>query len=102
MNNECCCNGNGELNSNCGCRSTEDTGIKVLGSGCKSCHALYENVKKVVESKDMVIDVEYVTDMEKVISYGVTSMPALVVNGKVVSQGEVLKDDEIRDIIELL
>ncbi len=32
---------------------------------------------------------EYVTDMKKVMAYGVMSMPALVVNEKVVSMGKV-------------
>ena len=41
------------------------------------------------------VEVEYITDMEKVMSYGVMSIPALVVNEKVVSAGRVLKASEI-------
>lgn len=37
------------------------------------------------------VEVEYITDMQKVMEYGVMSMPALVVNEKVVSMGKVLK-----------
>lgn len=69
--------------------------IKVLGSGCKSCHQLYENAKKAIAKLGVVVEVEYITDMEKVMSYGVMSMPALVVNEKVVSMGKVLKPDDI-------
>jgi hypothetical protein len=39
--------------------------------------------------------VEYITDMEKVMAYGVMSMPALVVNEQVVSMGKVLKAAEV-------
>lgn len=45
------------------------------------------------------LKVEYITDMQKVMEYGVMSMPALVVNEKVVSMGKVLK---VSDVISLL
>ena len=73
--------------------------IKVLGSGCKACHEQYENAKQAVKDIGLSVEVEYITDMEKVMEYGVMSMPALVVNEKVVSMGKVLKSD---DVIALL
>ena len=73
--------------------------IKVLGSGCKSCHQLYQNVKEAVAKLGVDVEVEYITDMEKVMSYGVMSMPALVVNEKVVSVGRVLKASEIEKML---
>ena len=71
--------------------------IKVLGSGCKSCHQLYDNTLKAVE--DMGIKVEYITDLQKIMEYGAMSMPALVINEKVVSVGRVLKPSEISAMI---
>lgn len=68
--------------------------IKVLGSGCKSCHALLEAAEEAVRSMGLAIEVEYVTDMEKIMQYGVMSMPALVVNEQVISTGKVLKARE--------
>lgn len=76
--------------------------VKVLGSGCKSCHALFENAKKAVDDMGLSVDVEYVTDMKKVMEYGVMSMPALVVNEKVVSMGKVLKASEVESIFQKL
>lgn len=73
--------------------------VKVLGSGCASCHALYENTCKAVKDAGFDIEVEYVTDMEKIMSYGVMSMPALVVNEKVVSVGKVLKPQGIKKLL---
>ena len=69
--------------------------IKVLGAGCKSCHDQYENVKKAIEELGLEIEVEYITDMEKVMAYGVMSMPAIVVNETVASMGKVLKSAEV-------
>lgn len=47
----------------------------------------------------MGIEVEYVTDLQKIMEYGAMSMPALVINEKVVSVGRVLKPSEISAMI---
>ena len=73
--------------------------IKVLGAGCKSCHEQYENAKKAVSNLGLDVEVEYITDMEKVMNYGVMSMPALLVNDKIVSVGKVLKPKEVEALI---
>ena len=73
--------------------------IKVLGAGCKSCHELYENAKQAVKDMGLSVEVEYITDMQKVMEYGVMSMPAIVVNEKVVAMGKVLK---ATDVVALL
>jgi len=73
--------------------------IKVLGAGCKSCEALLNSTKEAVANKGIDTDVEYITDMEKVMSYGVMSMPALVIDGKVVSAGKVLKAKEVEKLL---
>ena len=73
--------------------------VKGLGAGCKSCHEQYENAKKAIKDMGLDLEVEYITDMQKVMEYGAMSMPALVVNEKVVSMGKVLKSD---DVIALL
>ncbi len=63
----------------------------------KSCHQLYDNTLKAVEG--MGIEVEYITDLQKIMEYGAMSMPALVINEKVVSVGRVLKPAEITAMI---
>ena len=74
--------------------------IKVLGAGCKSCHMLYEAAKEAVQNLDLKVEVEYITDMEKIMAYGVMRMPALVVNDKVVSTGKVLKAAEVEKLLK--
>lgn len=76
--------------------------IKVLGAGCKSCHELYENAKQAVNDMGLDLEVEYITDMQKVMEYGVMSMPAFVVNEKVVSMGKVLKASEVMALLRKL
>lgn len=74
--------------------------VKILGAGCKSCHEMYENAKLAVSNMGLNIEVDYVTDMQKIISYGVTSLPALVVNEKAISQGKVLKAADIEKLLK--
>ena len=86
------------------CRSDLKEGemccIKVLGAGCKSCHEQYENAKQAVKDMGLSVEVEYITDMQKVMEYGVMSMPALVVNEKVVAMGKVLKAADVVDLLQ--
>ena len=76
--------------------------IKVLGGGCKSCHELHENVQKAVANMNLDAEVEYITDMEKVMNYGVMSMPAIALIEKVVSMGMVLKTAQVEDLLKEL
>lgn len=74
--------------------------IKVLGMGCKTCHAQYENAQAAVAAIGLDIEVEYITDIPTVMSYGVMSMPALVINEKVVSAGRLLKPADVEKLLE--
>lgn len=76
--------------------------IKVLGSGCTSCHAQFENAKEAVKKMGLSVEVEYVTNLQKVMVYGVMSMPALVVNEKVVAMGKVLKPADVEKLLHKL
>lgn len=76
--------------------------IKVLGAGCKSCHEQYENTKAAVQAMGLSVEVAYITDLQKVMEYGVMSMPALVVNEQVVSMGKVLKAADVETLLRKL
>ena len=98
----CCCGGG------CDCESmeqaekakTEGASVKVLGSGCAKCNALETATKTALEQLGMDTTIEHVTDFAKIASYGVMSTPALVVDGKVVSYGKVLKTEEVVAILK--
>ena len=94
----CCCSG-GSAENKYDALSGEATSVKVLGAGCKSCHQMYENTKKAVSDLGLDLEVEYVTDMEKIMQYGAMSMPVLVVNEKVISAGKVLKPSEAAKLL---
>lgn len=63
------------------------TTIKVLGTGCVTCKRLLADVKEIVTKNNWQAQVEYVTDLTTIMSYGVMSTPALMVNEKVLMTG---------------
>jgi small redox-active disulfide protein 2 len=69
--------------------------IEILGTGCSKCQALTLHVKEAVAKKGMFAQVEKVEDLMKIMAYGITSTPALVIDGTVVSSGKLLSVDEI-------
>lgn len=81
------------------CGGKNVSSIKVLGSGCKNCHSLYEAAGEAARNMGLQVTVEYVTDMEKIMAYGVMRMPALVVNEQVVSMGKVLKAADVEKLL---
>ena len=69
--------------------------IKVLGGGCCKCENLLEAVKEAVAEKGINAEIEYITDMARIMEYGIMSTPALMVNNRVVSMGRVLKAKDV-------
>ena len=102
----CCCSSapKADNSTSCCCGSSAKgiSSIKILGAGCKSCHEQYENAKAAVKAMGLSVEVEYITDMEKVMAYGVMSMPAIVVNEQVVSMGKVLKAADVEKLLHKL
>ena len=97
----CCCGGN------CTSENMEkaeevkaEAGVKVLGSGCAKCNALEAATREALKELGMDTTIDHVTDYAQIAAYGVMTTPALVVEGKVVSYGKVLKKEEVIDILK--
>ena len=73
--------------------------IKVLGGGCKSCEMLLKAAREAVAAKGIDAEVEYITDWEKIMAYGVMAMPALMIDSKLVCAGKVLKAKEVEKLL---
>ena len=93
---------------NCSCEKEQEKefvkgegnlNIKILGTGCRNCVTLTENVKKALNELKINANVEKITDFQKISSYGIMSIPGLVVNEKIVSCGKVLKQEDIQKIL---
>ena len=74
--------------------------IKVLGPGCHRCNETEKNVKEALAEAGVEANVEKVTDLLKIASYGVFGTPAVVVNGEVKSVGKIPDKEDIKKWIE--
>ncbi|KUO72413.1 MAG: hypothetical protein APF81_03095 [Desulfosporosinus sp. BRH_c37] len=63
--------------------------IKILGSGCSNCAKLEKVVREAVADLGVVVEIEKVQDVAKIMSYGVMSTPALVIDEVVKLVGKV-------------
>ncbi len=74
--------------------------IKVLGPGCAKCAKTEKLVQEVVREEGVDADVEKVTDMMQIASYGVFGTPSVIVDGEVKCSGKVPKKADIKAWIQ--
>ncbi len=73
--------------------------IKILGPGCRRCEQLAASTKEAADQLGIEYELEKVKEVVKLVDYGVMMTPALVVDGKVKSQGKDLSLDEIKAML---
>ncbi|OPY14218.1 MAG: hypothetical protein A4E70_02592 [Syntrophus sp. PtaU1.Bin005] len=69
--------------------------IKVLGPGCTRCQQTEQLVREAVAEAGVDAEIEKVTDVMKIASYGVFGTPAVIIDDKVKSVGKIPKKEEI-------
>ncbi len=74
--------------------------IQVLGSGCPTCKKLFELTKQAVEELGLKTEVEYTTDIQKIVEMGVMSSPVLAINGKPTISGSLPDVEKIKEVIK--
>jgi len=70
--------------------------IKVLGPGCPKCQQTEKVVKEAVSEAGVQANIEKVTNILDIGSYGVFGTPAVVVDGEVKSVGKVPTKEEVK------
>ena len=73
--------------------------IEILGTGCPKCKQLTANAEEALKELNVQAEIVKVTQIDKIIEYGVMMTPALVIDGKVVSAGKVLTKDQVKNLI---
>ena len=74
--------------------------IEILGTGCPKCKKTSELVKEAVKELGVSAEIIHVTDINKIIDYGVMVTPALVIDGEVKVAGKIPRKAEIINWIE--
>ncbi|MFR1479507.1 MAG: thioredoxin family protein [Hydrogeniiclostridium mannosilyticum] len=97
-----CCGGNCNAQTMQAAEKSKSggTSVKILGSGCAKCNQLKTNTLAALQQLGMDTAIDHITDFTQIAAYGVMTTPALVVDGKVVSFGKVLKTDEVIAILK--
>jgi small redox-active disulfide protein 2 len=74
--------------------------LQILGTGCAKCNALTQATEQAAQSLGLPYELEKVTDLNQIMSFGVMMTPALVVNGKVKVSGKVPNVNELKSLLQ--
>lgn len=74
--------------------------LLVLGTGCAKCTKLYEVTVQAAQSLGLQFELEKVTDLNRIMSFGVMLTPALVVDGQMKVSGKVPSVDELKTMLQ--
>lgn len=74
--------------------------IQILGTGCSKCKKLTENATAAAENLGIEYNIEKVTEIDRIMDFGVMMTPALVVDGEVKVSGSVPSPDDIEKMLQ--
>lgn len=74
--------------------------IQILGTGCTKCNNLADNAKEAAETLGASVEIEKITDLNEIMTFGCMTTPGLAINGHLLSQGKLLKPDQIIKLIK--
>ncbi len=73
--------------------------IQILGTGCPKCKQLTTNAEAAAKELGLECEIEKITDINKIMDFGVMTTPALAVDGEVKASGKVLKPEQIKPLL---
>jgi len=74
--------------------------IQILGTGCPKCKQVEANAREAVKNSGIDAVIEKVTDINRIIDFGVTVTPALAVDGEIKFSGKIPSVEEIKEVIK--
>jgi small redox-active disulfide protein 2 len=73
--------------------------VQILGAGCSKCEQLAEQTEAAARELGVEFELDKVTDINQILSFGVMMTPALVVDGEVKTMGKVPSVAEIKELL---
>ena len=73
--------------------------IQILGVGCPKCKKLAENAETAIKELGVECEVEKVTQINEIMTFGVMMTPALAIDGNVTVVGKIASVDEIKQML---
>jgi small redox-active disulfide protein 2 len=74
--------------------------IQILGTGCPKCRVLTEHAERAAAELGIDYELEKVTDMDQILSFGIMMTPGLAIDGEVQASGHVLSVDKIKGLLQ--
>lgn len=74
--------------------------IQILGPGCAKCTKLMDTATTAAKELGIDYEVEKISDINKIMAFGVMMTPGLVVNGEVKSVGKVPSLEEMKKMLQ--
>ena len=74
--------------------------LQILGTGCAKCKALQECAELVAQQAGLAYEIEKITDIPRMMQFGIMATPALAIDGKVVSQGRVPNIQQMQTLLQ--
>ena len=75
--------------------------IIVLGTGCTKCKNIFNLILKVAQENNVEVHLSKLEDMAQILQYNVLSLPAVVVDGKVVLKGVIPTENQVKEILKI-
>jgi small redox-active disulfide protein 2 len=73
--------------------------IQILGTGCPKCIKLTEHAQRAVEELGCDCQIEKITKIDEILSFGIMMTPSLVLDGEVQTVGKVLSVEKIKELL---
>lgn len=74
--------------------------IQILGTGCPKCKKLAENAELAAKELGIDYELEKVTDINKIMAFGIMMPPGIAVDGKVKAAGKLSSIKEIKQMLK--
>ncbi len=75
------------------------TKLQILGTGCAKCRMLTEHAERAAQELGLDYELEKVTELEKILAFGVVATPALVVDGEIRVFGHVPSTTRLKELL---
>lgn len=73
--------------------------IKILGTGCSKCKVLYDNTQTALSELGLDATLDKEEDIVQILKYNTLTLPALVIDEKVVSSGHLLSVNQVKNLL---
>jgi small redox-active disulfide protein 2 len=73
--------------------------LQILGTGCPKCRMLGEHAERAAQELGLDYELDKVTEIARILEFGVVATPALVVDGEILVAGRVPSTPRLKELL---